>query len=166
MMAVQFAIARKGVSVMTQKNLKKINLLMVEDNEVDVILTREILSETERADYQVNAVKDGIEALTYLRGRNGYKNAPAPDLILLDLHLPRMNGHELLTRIKADQKLRTIPICIFTTSETKEDREKARELQADGYLTKPMNLHEFEETFAGILYRHTVYALPDKTTPK
>jgi CheY-like chemotaxis protein len=147
---VQLQLPIKEYNVMTQENLKKINLLMVEDNEVDVVLTREILSETERAAYQVNAVKDGIEALMYLRRSDGYKNAPKPDLILLDLHLPRMNGHELLTRIKADQKLKTIPICIFTTSETKEDREKAKGLQADGYLTKPMNLQEFEETIAGI----------------
>jgi CheY-like chemotaxis protein len=135
---------------MTQENLKKINLLMVEDNEVDVVLTREILSETERAAYQLNAVKDGFEALSYLQKRNGYKNAPQPDLILLDLNLPRMHGFDFLARIKAEPKLKTIPICIFTTSETKEDIEKAKMLQADSYLIKPMNLQEFEETFAGI----------------
>ena len=124
---------------------------MVEDNEVDVYLTREILSETERAMYQLSAVKDGFEALSYLQKRSGCKNAPQPDLILLDLNLPRMHGFDFLARIKAEPELKTIPVCIFTTSETKEDMEKAKMLRADCYLIKPMNLQEFEETFAGIL---------------
>jgi len=140
----------KDTNVMTQLDLKKINLLMVEDNEADVFLTREILSETEHIPYQVSAVNDGFEALSYLQRRNGYKNAPQPDLILLDLNLPRMHGFDFLARIKAEPKLRMIPICILTTSETKEDMEKAKELRADCYLVKPMNLQEFEETFAGI----------------
>jgi len=135
---------------MTQQNLKRINVLMVEDNQVDVFLTREILSETEQAAYQVSAVKDGVEALSYLHRRNGYENVPKPDLILLDLNLPRMHGFDFLTRIKADPELKTIPICILTTSESKDDIEKAKELHADCYLIEPLNLKEFEEIFARI----------------
>jgi len=143
-------LPERNTNVMTQHDLKKINLLMVEDNEADVFLTREILSESERATYQISVVKDGFEALSYLQSCNGFKIAPQPDLILLDLNLTRMHGFDFLVRIKAVPELHAIPICIFTTSETKEDREKAKKLRAYCYLIKPMNLQEFEESFAGI----------------
>lgn len=136
---------------MTLQDQKKIDVLMVEDNQLDVFLTKEILSETDRADYHVNTVGDGVEALSYLHRSNGYANAPKPDLILLDLNLPRMHGFDFLTRIKADPELKTIPVCILTTSEAKEDIIKAKELNADCYLIKPLNLPEFEEALSGIL---------------
>lgn len=122
---------------------------MVEDNPMDALLTAEILSETERLDYHVATVNDGIEALAYLHRQNGYVDAPRPDLILLDLNLPRMQGFDFLTLIKADQEFKTIPVCILTTSEADEDIEKARKLQADCYLLKPLDIEEFEAVFSG-----------------
>jgi two-component system, chemotaxis family, response regulator Rcp1 len=132
------------------KKRKRVNILMVEDNYLDALLTREILSDTDRADYQVSTVKDGIEALAYLHGLNGYENAPRPDLIILDLNLPRMNGFDFLARIKQETGLKTIPVCILTTSEAKEDIEKAKELHTDCYLIKPLDLKTFEDAFPGI----------------
>jgi len=132
------------------KKRKRVNILMVEDNYLDALLTREILSDTDRADYQVSTVKDGVEALAYLHGLNGYENAPRPDLIILDLNLPRMNGFDFLARIKEETGLKTIPVCILTTSEATEDIDKAKELQTDCYLIKPLDLKEFEEVFSGI----------------
>jgi len=132
------------------KNRKRVNILMVEDNYLDALLTREILSDTDRADYQVSTVNDGVAALAYLHGLNGYENSPRPDLIILDLNLPRMNGFDFLARIKKETGLKTIPVCILTTSEATEDIEKAKELQTDCYLIKPLDLKEFEEVFSGI----------------
>ena len=132
------------------KKRKRVNILMVEDNYLDALLTTEILSDTDRADYRVSTVKDGVEALAYLHGLDKYENAPLPDLIILDLNLPRMNGFDFLARIKKETGLKTIPVCILTTSEAKEDVEKAKELQTDCYLIKPLDLKTFEEAFSGI----------------
>jgi CheY-like chemotaxis protein len=132
------------------KKRKNISILMVEDNPMDALLTTEILSETEDVDYQVNTVSDGVEALAYLHRTNGYENAPLPDLIVLDLNLPRMHGFDFLSRIKTDPELKTIPVCILTTSEAEEDVEKAKELKADCYFLKPLDLNEFEAVVSGI----------------
>ena len=136
---------------MTLHDQKEVNILMVEDNRVDIFLTKEILSEIEGTDCHVDTVSDGIEALSYLHRRNGYEHAPKPDLILLDLNLPRMHGFDLLTRMKADPELQTIPVCVLTTSEAKEDIEKAKELKAECYLIKPLNLDQFEAAFSFII---------------
>lgn len=133
------------------KKRKRVNILMVEDNYLDALLTTEILSETDRADYRVNTVKDGVEAIEYLHGLDGHENSPRPDLILLDLNLPRMNGFDFLARIKKETGLKTIPVCILTTSETQEDIEKAKELNTDCYLIKPLDLQEFEKAFSAIV---------------
>jgi two-component system, chemotaxis family, response regulator Rcp1 len=132
------------------KERKRVNILMVEDNYLDALLTTEILSETDRSDYRVSTVKTGVEALAYLHGLDKYKNAPRPDLIILDLNLPGMNGFDFLARIKNETGLKTIPVCILTTSEAKEDIEKAKAFQTDCYLIKPLDLKIFEEAFPGI----------------
>jgi CheY-like chemotaxis protein len=132
------------------KKRKNISILMVEDNPMDALLTTEILSETEDVDYQVNTVSDGVEALAYLHRTNGYENALLPDLIVLDLNLPRMHGFDFLARVKTDPELKTIPVCILTTSEAEEDVEKAKELKADSYFLKPLDLNEFEAVVSGI----------------
>jgi len=132
------------------KKRKRVNILMVEDNYLDALLTKEILSDTDRADYQISTVKDGVEALAYIHGLNRYENSPRPDLIILDLNIPRMNGFDFLARIKKETGLNTIPVCILTTSEAREDIEKAKELDTDCYLIKPLDLKEFEEVFSGI----------------
>ncbi len=122
---------------------------MVEDNATDVFLTREILSESEKNFYKISTVKDGIEALVFLQRINGYEQSSQPDLILLDLNLPRMHGFDLLALIKTVPELKTIPVCILTTSESNVDIEKANELKADCYLIKPLDLEKFEAAFFG-----------------
>ena len=129
---------------------RQVSILMIEDNPTDAFLSREILSESERADYSVTILRDGVEALAYLHKDGGCENAPKPDIILLDLDLPRMNGFEFLSRIKADPELNTIRVCILTTSQASEDFKKARNLKADCFLAKPLDLKAFEEAFSGI----------------
>ncbi len=130
---------------------KSIRTLLVEDNSSDAFLTREILSESDKTSYEISTVKDGGEALSYLCRTNGYESAPKPDLILLDLNLPRMHGFALLARIKTDMELKTNPVCILTSSEARTDIEKAKALNADCYLTKPLDLEKFETTFSGVI---------------
>jgi chemotaxis family two-component system response regulator Rcp1 len=129
---------------------KPVNILMVEDNPADAFLTIEILSESETNSYRTNIVRDGAEALSYLHKRNGYEKAPRPDLILLDLNLPRLHGFELLAQIKKEPELNDIRVCIFTTSEAQEDIKKAKELKAACYFIKPLNLAEFEGEISGL----------------
>jgi two-component system, chemotaxis family, response regulator Rcp1 len=130
---------------------KSINILMIEDSPTDVFLTREILAESEKASYEISMAKDGIEALSYLRKTNGYGYSPKPDLLLLDLNLPRMHGFAFLSEIKADAELKTMPVCILTTSDAEADIEKAKELGAECYLIKPLDLGEFESIFFRII---------------
>jgi CheY-like chemotaxis protein len=130
--------------MMTREGSKKINILMVEDDPADARLTSEILSETECIHCHVSAVSDGVDALAFLHRLKGHKNAPRPDLILLDLNLPRMHGFELLARIKTDRKLKAIPVFILTTSAAEGDIEKAKALKADYFFIKPLDLEEFE----------------------
>ena len=131
------------------KKRKSVRILLVEDSPMHAFLTREILSKSEKASYEIFTVEDGIEALSYLCSINGYKHAP--DLIFLDLTLPRMHGFAFLARIKTDAELKTIPVCILTGSEANADIEKAKELRADCYLIKPLDLEKFETTFSGII---------------
>jgi chemotaxis family two-component system response regulator Rcp1 len=112
------------------EEIKTFIILVVEDNTTDVFLTREILSESEKNFYKISAVKDGIEALSFLQRINGYEQSSQPDLILLDLNFPRMNRFDLLARIKTIPELKIIPVCILTTSESNADIEKANELKA------------------------------------
>lgn len=129
---------------------KRISILMVEDNAVDAFLTREILSESEHISYEISTVKDGVHALAFLRRTNGYENAARPDIILLDLNLPGIHGFDFLGRIKKEPELKEIPVCILSTSESKSDIEKAKDLNATCYLVKPLDLEEFETIFSGI----------------
>jgi chemotaxis family two-component system response regulator Rcp1 len=133
------------------KKRKSIRILLVEDSPSHAFLTREILAESEKASYEIFTAKDGVEALSYLYKINGYEHAPKPDLIFLDLNLPRMHGFAFLARIKTDAELKTIPVCILTASEANADIEKAKELRADCYLIKPLDLEKFETTFSGII---------------
>ena len=133
------------------KKRRSINILLVEDSPAHAFLTREILAESEKTSYEISTVKDGVEALSYLCSINGYKHAPKPDLIFLDLDLPRMHGFAFLARIKKEAELKTIPVCILTSSDSEADIEKAKTLNADCYLIKPLNLEKFETTFSGII---------------
>jgi len=129
---------------------RNFNILLIEDNSVDAFLTKEILLGSETASYEIAVLQDGVEALSYLCRIDGYEYAPKPDLILLDLNLPRMHGLDFLARIKATPNLNKIPVVILTTSESREDVLKAEELKADCYLAKPLDLESFESILARI----------------
>lgn len=121
---------------------KPIEILLVEDNPGDVRLTREALKE-EKICNQLHVAKDGEEALDFLLQRKGFAKAPRPDIILLDLNLPKKSGQEVLAEIKDNPDLRCIPVVILTTSEADEDILKAYENHANCYISKPVDLQKF-----------------------
>jgi two-component system, chemotaxis family, response regulator Rcp1 len=117
-------------------------ILMVDDNPADIDLTSEVLAQS-KGHFHVNAVNDGVEAISYLLHQGKYNKAPVPDLIVLDLNLPRKDGCEVLSSIKADPALAKIPVVIFTTSQANSDITRSYKLGANCYLKKPGNLPEF-----------------------
>ncbi len=127
---------------MTQLDGMAIEILLVEDSAADVRLTIEALKEAKVAN-RLNVVDDGVKAMDFLHQQNGYTDAPRPDLILLDLNLPRKDGREVLAEIKADPALRRIPIVVLTTSSAHDDILKAYELHANCYITKPVDFRQF-----------------------
>ncbi|HBB35888.1 MAG TPA: response regulator [Cyanobacteria bacterium UBA8803] len=122
--------------------LKTIDILLVEDSKSDAHLTIETLSES-RILNQLHWVKDGAEAIDFLYKQGQYHEAPRPDLIVLDLNLPKKNGREVLAQIKSDENLKTIPVVILTTSVAEQDILKSYRLQANCYLVKPVDLDRF-----------------------
>lgn len=126
-----------------------IQVLLVEDSPGDVRLTREALREANLA-VKLHVAADGVEAMSFLRREGLHADAPRPDLILLDLNLPRMDGREVLAHIKADASLKTIPTIILTTSEAEADIVKSYQLQANSYLSKPVQLDKFENLVKSI----------------
>jgi two-component system, chemotaxis family, response regulator Rcp1 len=121
---------------------KPIEILLVEDNPEDAALTMETLREG-RICNNITLVEDGVEAMEYLRHHSPYEGMPRPDLILLDLQLPRKNGREVLSEIKEDRDLRRIPVVIMTTSAAEQDIFESYDLHANCYLTKPVELDDF-----------------------
>ena len=119
-----------------------IDVLLVEDDPGDVLMTREAFE-----DYKVrntlSVVTNGVEAMTFLKKEGDYADVPTPDLILLDLNLPKMDGREVLAAIKADPKLRAIPVVVLTTSEAEEDVIRSYSLHANAYVTKPVDFERF-----------------------
>ena len=126
-----------------------IRVLLVEDSPGDIRLTREAFREA-NGDIELHVAMDGVEALAVLRNEGPHANTPRPDLILLDLNLPRMDGREVLAIIKEDASLRTIPTVILTTSAAEADIMKSYQLQANCYLTKPVELDAFEAVVKSI----------------
>ncbi|HET9643921.1 MAG TPA: response regulator [Burkholderiaceae bacterium] len=122
---------------------RAIVVLMVEDNPGDVRLTREALKDG-KIWLDLNVVEDGTSALDYLHRRGAYPDALRPDLILLDLNLPRMDGREVLAAIKQHEELKTIPVVILTTSHAEADVLRAYELNANCYVTKPVDFDQFQ----------------------
>jgi chemotaxis family two-component system response regulator Rcp1 len=120
-----------------------IQVLLVEDSPGDVRLTQEAFRDANRA-IHLHVANDGVEAMAFLKHEGRFVDAPRPDLILLDLNLPRMDGREVLAHIKENEDLKTIPTVILTTSESESDIAKSYELQANCYLTKPVQLDAFE----------------------
>ena len=124
-------------------------VLLVEDSPGDVRLTQEAFREADMS-IQLHVASDGVEAMAFLRHEGAHANAPRPDLILLDLNLPRMDGREVLAQIKGDGNLKTIPTVILTTSESEADIVKSYQLQANCYLSKPVQLDAFEKLVGSI----------------
>jgi chemotaxis family two-component system response regulator Rcp1 len=120
-----------------------VQVLLVEDSPGDVRLTQEAFRDANRS-INLHVASDGVEAMAFLRHEGVHVNAPRPDLILLDLNLPKMDGREVLAHIKEDHKLKTIPTVILTTSDAEADIVRSYQLQANCYLTKPVQLDAFE----------------------
>jgi len=120
----------------------KVEILLVEDSLGDVWLTVEALKESNLTS-KVNVVPDGVEAMAFLRKEGAYKDVPRPDIILLDLNLPKKDGREVLQEIKADRDLRRIPVLILTTSSSEPDIIETYNLHANCYITKPFDLEQF-----------------------
>jgi len=121
---------------------RPIEILLVEDNPGDVRLTVEALKDG-KVYNNLHVVKDGMEATAFLHREGKYEDAPHPDLILLDLNLPKKDGHEVLTEIKEDPMLKHIPVVVLTGSESEEDILKTYNLRANCYITKPIDLEHF-----------------------
>ncbi|HUJ08195.1 MAG TPA: response regulator [Streptosporangiaceae bacterium] len=119
-----------------------IRILLVEDDPGDVLITREAFAEN-KVRNELSVVSDGETALSFLRREGAYTAAPRPDLILLDLNLPRKSGHEVLAEIKSDENLQRIPVVVLTTSETEEDILRSYHLHANAYVTKPVDFNRF-----------------------
>ena len=123
---------------------KPISVLLVEDDPGDVVLVTEAF-EHNKVHNDLHTVQDGVEALQFLRQEPPYADAPVPDLILLDLNLPRKDGREVLEEVKADERLRRIPVVVLTTSKAEEDVLRSYDLHANAYVTKPVDFDRFIE---------------------
>lgn len=128
--------------MLTEDNRSAIEILLVEDNPGDVRLTQEALKEG-RIFNKLYVVNDGVEALEFLRRQGKYKDAPVPDLVLLDLNLPRKDGREVLAEIKSDSKLMQIPVVVLTTSKDEADILHVYNYHANCYIVKPVDLDQF-----------------------
>ncbi|MCW2859457.1 MAG: response regulator receiver protein [Actinoallomurus sp.] len=124
------------------EGLHTIEVLLVEDDPGDVLLTKEAFADN-KVKNNLNIVSDGEEAIAYLRRQEPYAEAGRPDLVLLDLNLPRKDGREVLKDIKADPELRSIPVVVLTTSEADEDILQSYDLHANAYVTKPVDFDGF-----------------------
>ena len=121
---------------------KVIDVLLVEDDPGDVLMTREAFEDNKVAN-RLAVVSDGVSAMEYLRKEGPYAHATTPDLVLLDLNLPRMDGREVLQALKEDEQLRRIPVVVLTTSEAEEDVLRSYSLHANAYVTKPVDFDRF-----------------------
>lgn len=122
--------------------VRSIEILLVEDSPGDVRLTREALKEAKMRN-NLHVVGDGVEAMSFLRKKDKYANAPRPDLILLDLNLPKKDGREVLAEIKSDEDLKNIPVVVLTISKSEEDILRSYNLHANCYVTKPIDFDQF-----------------------
>jgi CheY-like chemotaxis protein len=133
---------------MSDPQAKTINVLLVEDDPGDVLMTREAFDEY--LHNRLDVVSDGEAALAYLHREEPYPDAPRPDLILLDLNLPRRDGREVLREVKADPNLASIPVIVLTTSQAEEDVLRSYQLHANAYVTKPVDFEGFIEAIKQI----------------
>ncbi len=139
---------------------RPVEFLLVEDNPGDVRLTQEALKDS-KVRNNLNVLGDGLSALAFLRRQPPYENAPRPDIILLDLNLPKMDGRELLSHIKADPKLKRIPVVVITSSEAEQDILRTYDLHVNYYVTKPVDLDQFIKVVQSIeTFWLTIVQLP------
>jgi two-component system, chemotaxis family, response regulator Rcp1 len=129
--------------------MKAMDILLVEDSPSDVFITKEALKRTV-GNGNLHIVHDGVEAIAFLRKQGDYFDAPCPDLILLDLNMPRKDGREVLAEIKTDEKFKCIPVIVLTSSSAEQDVSKAYELHANCYITKPTDFSKFKEVLKAI----------------
>ena len=148
---------------MTTKTLHKpIEILLVEDSPADVIITQEAFREA-RLLNEIHVVEDGVQAMEFMRRQGNYASAPRPDLILLDLNLPRKSGREVLAEIKNDPQLKSIPVVVLTTSSADEDILKAYDLHANCYVVKPVGFENFLKAVQSIRnFWFSVVSLPSE----
>ena len=129
--------------------VRPIEILMVEDDSGDALLTQEAFRDG-KIHNTLHVVRDGVEAMQFLRREGPYTEAPRPDLILLDLNLPRMDGREVLEEIKSDTELKTIPVVILTTSDADRDVLMSYRLHANCYVTKPVDFEQFRDVVRSV----------------
>ena len=123
-------------------NVEMIDVLLVEDDPGDVLLIKEAFADN-KVRNRLHVVSDGVEAIEFLRKQGPHAGAPTPDLVLLDLNLPRKDGREVLAEIKGDTQLRRIPVVVLTTSSAEEDIVRSYDLHANAYVTKPVDFEQF-----------------------
>ena len=141
---------------------RPVDILLVEDNPGDVRLTKEALKDAKVLN-EIYVARDGVEAMQFVHRQGSFANAPMPDLILLDLNLPRKDGREVLAEIKKDPKLQHIPVVVLTTSKADEDIIKTYNLHANAYITKPVDLNRFVEIMHALeQFWFTIVKLPPK----
>ncbi len=128
---------------------RPIEILLVEDSATDVMLAEEALAEGKVRNH-LHVVKDGVEAMAFLRQQGPYAASPRPDLVLLDLNMPRKDGREVLAEVKADPSLKQIPVVVLTTSRAEQDVLKAYGLHANCYITKPVDFDQFAAVILAI----------------
>ncbi len=130
-------------------NIKPIDILLVEDNPGDVDLVKEAMSDGKVCN-NLHVVPDGVQAMKFLKGQDNFSEAPSPDLILLDLNLPKKSGREVLQEIKTDPNLQAIPVVILTSSKEEEDICRSYTLHANCYVTKPVRFDQFMKVVRSI----------------
>jgi CheY-like chemotaxis protein len=128
----------------SEEHAEAIEVLLVEDDPGDVLLIQEAFADN-KVRNRLHSVSDGVDALRFLRREGEYADAPRPDLILLDLNLPRKDGREVLAEVKTDERLRQIPVVVLTTSKLEEDVLRSYQLHANAYVTKPVDFDRFSE---------------------
>jgi len=146
--------------MMTRSSYRHAEILLVEDSPADVLITREAFIQAKMIN-PLHVVEDGVQALAFLRQEGEYASTPRPDLILLDLNLPRKNGNEVLAEIKTDPLLRSIPVVVLTTSEGEQDILSSYDLLANCYIVKPIEFEKFLKAVQSIRdFWFSVVALP------
>ncbi len=147
--------------MVNKERLRPVEILLVEDNPGDIVLTKEAFEEIKIAN-NLNVVEDGIEAMNFLKNEGKYKEGRKPDLIILDLNLPKKDGREVLVEIKESKKLKKIPVVVLTSSEAEEDILKSYDLHANCFISKPIDLEQFSRIVKTISeFWFTIVKLPD-----